>query len=256
MVPMVGFVSSISTKLTFEPCQGTDLFLLDGLCTTLRIPDAVVDKASAYLGNALIRRFSSFYPNIDVVLLKGSAFGQFLVPVDLPGTRYHKARVARDALREQLTQIIEERRIALRNGRASAEQDLLSFFLCNRSAEEERGLTDDEIKVNIIVLLYAGHDTSSSTLTSLFKFLAENPHCYDRVLQEQLEIASSKEEGEFLEWKDLQRMKYTWKVVQETLRLLPSVPGAFRKTIKDFIYSGFTIPKGWKVHSNRIKDIS
>ncbi|XP_059067188.1 cytochrome P450 716B1 isoform X2 [Cryptomeria japonica] len=176
------------------------------------------------------------------------AQGVLQVPVDLPGTRYHKARVARDALREQLTQIIEERRIALRNGRASAEQDLLSFLLCNRSDDEERSLTDDEIKDNIILLLYAGHDTSSSALTSLFKFLAENPHCYDQVLQEQLKVASSKEEGELLEWKDLQRMKYTWRVVQETLRLLPPAQGGFRKAIKDFTYSGFTIPKGWKAY--------
>lgn len=170
------------------------------------------------------------------------------VPIDLPGTRYHKARVAADALRQQLSQIIEERRIELRNRRASAEQDLLSFLLCKKADGEERGLTDDEIKDNIILLLYAGHDTSSSVLTSLFRFLAENPHCYDQVLQEQLEVASSKEEGELLEWRDLQRMKYTWRVVQETLRLLPPVQGSFRIAITDFTYVGFTIPKGWKVH--------
>ncbi|KAH9329235.1 hypothetical protein KI387_001343, partial [Taxus chinensis] len=173
--------------------------------------------------------------------------GVLQVPIDLPGTRYRKAKLAANAIRQQLTNIFEERRIALGNGSASAEQDLLSFLLCN-TADGEKSMTDDEIRDNILLLLYAGHDTSSSTLTSLLKFLAENPHCYDQVLQEQLEIADSKKEGELLEWEDLQRMKYSWKVVQETLRLQSPAQGAFRLAIKDFTYAGFTIPKGWKAH--------
>jgi hypothetical protein len=39
------------------------------------------------------------------------------------------------------------------------------------------------------------------------------------IFPEQLDIAGSKEAGQLLEWEDLQRMKYSWRVAQEALRL-------------------------------------
>eukprot|EP00253_Pinus_taeda_P035203 PITA_35203 len=173
--------------------------------------------------------------------------GVLQIPIDLPGTRYNKAKHAANAIRQQLNGILNDRRIALEVGKASPEQDLLSFLISNVD-EHGEPLTDNEIKDNILDLLYAAHDTSSSTLTALLKFLAENPQCYDEVLREQLGIAGSKGAGQVLEWEDLQRMKYSWRVAQETLRLCPAFQGSFRKAIKDFKYEGFTIPKGWKMY--------
>ena len=64
---------------------------------------------------------------------------------------------------------------------------------------------------------------------------------------EQMEIAMSKDPEEFLKWNDIQKMKYTWCVVKETMRLAPPAQGTFREAITDFTFEGFTIPKGWKV---------
>ncbi|XP_057841473.2 cytochrome P450 716B1-like [Cryptomeria japonica] len=41
-------------------------------------------------------------------------------------------------------------------------------------------------------------------------------------------------------------MKYSWRATQETMRLHPPAPGAWRQCIADISYSGYTIPKGWK----------
>ena len=60
-----------------------------------------------------------------------------------------------------------------------------------------------------------------------------------------METAESKE-GELLNWNDIQKMKYTWNVVCEVLRLQPAFGGAFREAISDFVYDGFLIPKGMK----------
>jgi cytochrome P450 family 26 subfamily A len=67
-------------------------------------------------------------------------------------------------------------------------------------------------------------------------------------LIEQMEI-SQRKDGAPLNWEDTRKMKYTWCVLQESLRIQPALEQAFRISIKEFEYGGFTIPKGWKVKS-------
>lgn len=64
---------------------------------------------------------------------------------------------------------------------------------------------------------------------------------------EQMEIAKSKLPGELLNWDDINRMKYSWNVACEVMRIAPPLQGGFREAINDFIFNGFSIPKGWKV---------
>jgi cytochrome P450 len=66
-------------------------------------------------------------------------------------------------------------------------------------------------------------------------------------LIEQDEIASNKKPKDALTWDDVARMKYTWKVAMETLRIVPPVFGSFRTATQDIEYQGYHIPKGWKV---------
>lgn len=67
------------------------------------------------------------------------------------------------------------------------------------------------------------------------------------IISEQMEIAETKGPDELLTWEDIEKMKYSWNVARESLRLVPPAVGGFREATTDFTYADFTIPKGWKV---------
>eukprot|EP00252_Welwitschia_mirabilis_P008816 TRINITY_DN20_c0_g2_i2.p1 TRINITY_DN20_c0_g2~~TRINITY_DN20_c0_g2_i2.p1 ORF type:complete len:410 (-),score=35.98 TRINITY_DN20_c0_g2_i2:422-1651(-) len=96
------------------------------------------------------------------------------LPIDLPGSRFRKGKRAREAILEKFKALFTERREALLKGEISSSYDLLSVLLTYRD-EDENGLSDGEIKDNILTLLFAGHDTTNSGITFLIKLLAENP---------------------------------------------------------------------------------
>ena len=60
-------------------------------------------------------------------------------------------------------------------------------------------------------------------------------------------IARNKAEGEALTWEDLSKMKFTWQVAQETLRIDPPIFGNFRTALEDIEFDGYHSPKGWQV---------
>ncbi|XP_002991753.2 cytochrome P450 716B2 [Selaginella moellendorffii] len=168
------------------------------------------------------------------------------LPIDFPGTAFSKAMAGRREIMAKLDRMIEQRRLDLQSGKASAQQDLLSVLLVAKG-EDGRGMTDEEIKQNIVMLVLGGHDTSSSSLAIAIKYIAENPSCYDELRKEHLEIAASKKAGEPLSIADVRRMKYTWRVVQEGMRFVPPTTGVIRRAIVDFEMDGYTVPQGWQL---------
>ncbi|KAG6592036.1 hypothetical protein SDJN03_14382, partial [Cucurbita argyrosperma subsp. sororia] len=120
-------------------------------------------------------------------------------------------------------------------------------FTSIKNKDKEQALSEEEIVHNIILLLIAGHDTTSILITLMLRVMATNPTVYAAVLQEHEDILKSKECGEALTWEDVSKMKYTWRVALETLRLFPPVFGGFRVALKDIQLGGYTIPKGWQI---------
>ncbi|WVZ07288.1 hypothetical protein V8G54_020634 [Vigna mungo] len=174
--------------------------------------------------------------------------GIMSMPIDLPGTPFNKAIKASKFIKEKLLKIIRQRKKELANGTVSQTKDILSHML---SSCDENGqyMTEQDIADKMIALLLGGHDTASSVCTFIVKYLAEiPPNIYENVYQEQMEIAKSKAPGELLNWNDIQKMKYSWNVACEVMRLAPPLQGAFREAMDDFVLNGFSIPKGWKLY--------
>ncbi|KAJ0966144.1 hypothetical protein J5N97_027282 [Dioscorea zingiberensis] len=172
--------------------------------------------------------------------------GMWAVPINLPFTHFHNSLKASRKVRKLLTELIEKKRSALQKGECSSHEDLITYLL-SLGADKGQALTDNEILDNVVLLMIAGHDTTSIVLTFIVRQLANDPITYAEVLNEQEEIAKSKASGEALTWDDLLKMKYTWRVAQEILRTIPPLFGGFRRVIKDVEFGGYLIPKGWQV---------
>ncbi|KAG4951819.1 hypothetical protein JHK84_045174 [Glycine max] len=162
------------------------------------------------------------------------------MPINLPGTLFHKAMKARKELAQILAQIISTRRNMKQD-----HNDLLGSFM-----SEEAGLSDEQIADNIIGLIFAARDTTATVLTWIVKYLGENTSVLEAVTEEQESILRAKEEsGEEmgLNWSDTKNMPVTSRVIQETLRIASILSFTFREAVEDVEFQGYLIPKGWKV---------
>ncbi|KAK6934083.1 Cytochrome P450, partial [Dillenia turbinata] len=165
------------------------------------------------------------------------------MPVDFPGTGFHKSMKARKELGQILAKILWTRR----HMKADNRNDLLGSFMADTDGLV---LTDEQIADNIIGVIFAARDTTSSVITWIFKYLAENPSVLQAVTEEQEGILRSKEkcgEGKTLSWADTKKMPITCRVIQETLRVASILSFTFREAVEDVEFEGYLIPKGWKV---------
>uniref|UniRef100_A0A2N9FDF0 Beta-amyrin 28-oxidase n=1 Tax=Fagus sylvatica TaxID=28930 RepID=A0A2N9FDF0_FAGSY len=174
--------------------------------------------------------------------------GMMSLPINIPGTAYNRAVKASKVIHQELLAVIKEKKKELLENKArTVAGDLLTNMLL-ASDENGRVMNDMVVASSFMGLLIAGHHSTSSAITFVVKYLAEFPHVYSEVFKEQMEIARSKGPKDLLNWDDIKKMKYSWNVACETMRLSPPSQGTYREAIDDFTYTGFTIPKGWKTY--------
>jgi cytochrome P450 len=90
----------------------------------------------------------------------------------------------------------------------------------------------------MIFLMMAAHDTTTSTLSSMFYLLGKNPEWQQRLREESQ--AMNKTE---LEWDDLEKMRGIDCVMKETLRLLPPLTAMPRTSVKNCEFEGYFVPR-------------
>lgn len=163
--------------------------------------------------------------------------GLFTIPISLPWTKFGRALNCRNKILNKLDQIIRERQ-----NKSGPGNDALGILM---KAEDEEGnkLSVDELKDQILVLLFAGHETLTSGLTSFCLLMAQHPEILQKVKEEQEQFSTS----EPLTLESLKQMTYLEQVLQEVLRLIPPVGGVFREVVENCEFNGYLIPKGWNI---------
>ena len=147
----------------------------------------------------------------------------------LPGTFYTRAVAARSELSAFFRQVIAVRR-------ADPGTNMLGRLMTAENEEGER-LSDDEIIGHMIFLLMAAHDTTTSTITSLFYELGRHPEWQERLRGGEDPTA----------------------VVHETMRLHTPLVTLPRRTVEPVSWAGFDIPAGVVVsvvpsHTHRMEE--
>jgi cytochrome P450 len=169
-----------------------------------------------------------------------------------PGSPWRKMVASRKILDEIVFGEISRRRAKP----DSARRDILSLLVAARGEGGEE-FSDREIRDQVMTLMFAGHDTSTSTLTFMLHELARDPEATSRLLEEQERVlAGADPSAEQLE----KEMPYLDMVLDEVLRLYPPAWIGPRRAVRQFEFGGHTVPRGAYVNycswaSHRIPEV-
>ncbi|TQD73561.1 hypothetical protein C1H46_040909 [Malus baccata] len=141
--------------------------------------------------------------------------GVFGAPVQIPGSRFWRAKKARVEIENMLIEVVREKRMQM-EGNIEAEEEQGGTLLSQLVAGMIQGeITEEEVVDNVVLLVFAAHDTTFA-IAMTFKMLALHPYCHSTLLKEHAEIMRSKRPGENLTLDDTKKMKYTWQVLWTT----------------------------------------
>lgn len=158
----------------------------------------------------------------------------FSVPVALPGTPFARALAARQRLLARLQQVLE------RAPQGCGGLDLLAGGL------DELGvpLTDDDLVEQLLLLLFAGYETTASSLSCLMRAVLLHPEVESWLRQDLNSLPWPPEPETAASAYDPQRAPRLEALVQEVLRLTPPVGGFFRRTSRPLSLAGVAVPAG------------
>jgi cytochrome P450 len=161
-------------------------------------------------------------------------FAPFMERLPLPSARRFIA--ARQRLDARVYRMLHERRAS-----GVDRGDLLSMLLLAQDTEGDgQGLTDGQIRDEVVTVFLAGHETTASALTWSWYLLAQHPEAQQRLHAELDEVLDDRPPT----LDDLPRLPYTSGVFAEALRLYPAAAMIFRRALEDHPVGEYVIPKG------------
>ena len=167
-------------------------------------------------------------------------------PLDILGVPDFVPRLSRFRVRSTLKffetevdRVISARRRVLAEQPDRAPNDLLTHLLEALDTAGADGLTEAEVRSNILTFIAAGHETTANTLSWALFLLSQSRQWRDRVEAEvDRELAGSASGG------IADRLTETHAVIEETIRLYPPISAISRVALGDDALNGEAVRPG------------
>lgn len=141
--------------------------------------------------------------------------------------------------------------IAQRRHRPGAQNDLLTRLLQARDEETGQGMTDRQLRDELMTLFLAGHETTANSLTWTWYLLSQYPAVAEKLREELRDVLR----GQPPTAADVPRLKYLEQVLLESMRIYPPVYAYGRKPVETVEIGGekiaaetSVIMSQWVVH--------
>lgn len=192
--------------------------------------------AATLFGSEIDEHAEEVAASIDVININTKTLSAFfsLYP-SIPTPHNIKARGIKARLEHIIYKVIDARR-----ARGVETRDLLDRLLGARDEQTGAGMEEQQIRDEVLTLMLAGHETSSTALQWTLYALAQYPEVEARLIDELERVLA----GRPATAADLSQLPYLKQVVQETMRLYPPVWGIARKSVKPQEFGGYALPAG------------
>ena len=132
--------------------------------------------------------------------------------------------------------------IAARRAGGEDEGDLLSMLLAARD-EDGSQMNDQQLRDEVMTLFLAGHETTALTLAWTWYLLGTHPEAANKFYDELDDILAGREPV----LANLSQLKFTERILKESMRLYPPAYGLGREALADCEIGGYHIPGGTQV---------
>jgi len=102
-------------------------------------------------------------------------------------------------------------------------------------------MSDKQVRDEAMTIFIAGHETTANALTWTFYLLSQNPEIEKRLVEE-LESIFDRDSTPSVD--DISKLKFTEKVLRESMRLYPPVSSLGRYVANDYTLDKYNIPAG------------
>lgn len=177
----------------------------------------------------------------DVPILLKNALVRAVTPrlldrLPVPANRRFDAAASR--LRGTIDEVI---RLSRQHGDEDCH-DLLSTLLAARDADTGDRLSDREVRDELVAIMFAGTETTASTLAWTFHELAAHPEVEERLLAEIDSVVGDRP----VTIEDVPKLEYTDRVLREISRM-HSVPLLMRQATAPVELGGAELPVGTEI---------
>jgi cytochrome P450 len=165
---------------------------------------------------------------------------EYLDKIPLPST--HKFFNALETLDKTVYHLIEEGRKSKEDG-----DDLLSMLLSAQDEEGGQGLTDLQVRDEVMTLFLAGQESTANSLVWTWYLISQHPDVEEKLHNE----LDSHLGGRLPTVEDFNRLTFTRKVFSESLRLYPPAWTVVRRAIEDYQVDGYVVPSGSDIYMSQ-----